>query len=202
MLAVIARGTCQFVSAAALSRIPEWFAMDVFPDWGNLQHGDSISLVVQLMVRCDNQSIVTTLERPCRQVCVIGTFPSTDATTFCVLDAKVVQVKPLTVELGGASTVCPVPACDRKQLNQVIELCCGIGAFSSVCHPLGMNVVAGVDTNPVWSPLFAACHEGSAVFLHSECGEIDLVRRLLALDGLEPLHHLIWHQLPTLLSWG
>lgn len=161
--------------------------MDVFPDWGNLQHGDSISLVVQLMVRCDNQSIVTTLERPCRQVCVIGTFPSTDATTFCVLDAKVVQVKPLTVELGGASTVCPVPACDRKQLNQVIELCCGIGAFSSVCHPLGMNVVAGVDTNPVWSSLFAACHEGSAVFLHSECGEIDLVRRLLALDGLHSI---------------
>ena len=161
--------------------------MEIFPQWDQIQYGESVSFVCQLLVKSPDKLLVVSLDRPCRKVFIKGQLPDNGSTTWCLLDAKVIDVKPMTLEIGGATSLFPVPSCGRSKLNQVIELCCGIGAFSSVCAPLGFKVLAGVDFNAKWASLFASCHSGQPQFLQGECGDLNVVRQLLALGGMHSL---------------
>lgn len=109
------------------------------------------------------------------------------ASSCVILDAKVVNAKPPILECGDGATVVPIHACDRSSLNRVVELCCGIGAFSSVCSALDFSVLAGVDTNSRWESIFRALHPGSSSFLHGGCGDSAVVQKLLSLGGLHSI---------------
>ena len=158
--------------------------MEIFVPWESIQHGEAVSFACQVFVRGAERSIASTLERPARRIEVIGKLPISDATCFVILEAKVVQARPPVVEVGELTYIAPIPACDRKCLNRVVELCCGLGAFSSVCSSLDFQPLAGVDTNDRWEPLFKALHSSGAAFLHGECGDPGIIRKLHDLGAM------------------
>ena len=78
--------------------------MEIFPQWDRIQYGESVSFVCQLLVKGQDKLLVTTLDRPSRKVFIKGQFADNGLTTWCILDvqyAKVIDVKPLTLEIGG-----------------------------------------------------------------------------------------------------
>ena len=158
--------------------------MDVFPQWDQIQFGEKVSFVCHILVAGNGSSVVTTVDKPCRKILVRGSFPDQSVLTWTIVEAKVCEVSPLTIEFSGETSLFPVPPCDRTKLNQVIELCCGIGAFSSVGTPLGFHVLAGVDLNAKWTSLFASLHSATAHFIQGDCGCLGVVRQLLGIGGM------------------
>ena len=160
--------------------------MDIFPEWSNLQHGDSVSFVGQVLIAGVDRCIFTTMDRPVRKVVMLGSLPDV-CQCWVILQAKVRDASELTIEVGGATTLHKVEPCAAHKLDQVVELCCGLGAFSSITHHLGMKVVAGVDLNDKWAPLFKSLHGEEAEFIHGSCGDLEVVRRLLSLNCLHSI---------------
>ena len=95
-------------------------------DWDHLQHGMAISIVCQVVVQGPKSLLVTTVDKPNRKVKVVGELPSASSGMWTILAAKVIDVKNLTIEVGGASSMHPIGPCTCSQLCQVVELCCGV----------------------------------------------------------------------------
>lgn len=161
--------------------------MEIFPQWDKIQFGEKVSFVGQLLVSGTGLSVMATLDKPCRRILVKGSLPDPAVLTWTVLEATVCEVSPLTIDISGETTLFPVPPCDRTKLNQVIELCCGIGAFSSVCAPLGLHALAGVDSNPKWTSLYASLHSSQSHFIQGDCGSLSVLRQLLGLGGMHSI---------------
>ena len=159
----------------------------VFPVWDSLQHGDSVDVVIQIIVDGGNHWIATTMDRPNRKLTVTGDLPKESHAAWVVLQAKVKQVSPPVLEIGEVGAMFPIKPCTCPKLEQVVELCCGIGAFSSVAAANGLRTVAGVDVNSKWEPLFRACHGASCEFLCGECGAIEIIHKLLNLGAMHSL---------------
>ena len=124
----------------------------IFTEWSSLQYGDSVSFVFQVRVRGTNSWVVSNVEKPIQKIALVGKLPDAAHGMWTVLDAKVTQVKPLTVEVGDQTSLHAIGPCTCSQLCQVVELCCGVGAFSSVASSVGLRTVAGVDFNSKWEP--------------------------------------------------
>ena len=62
-----------------------------------------------------------------------------------------------------------------------------LGPFPPCVLPWTSSVVAGVDTNSRWEPLFRALHSSSSSFLHGSCGDFAVVQKLLSLGGLHSI---------------
>lgn len=155
----------------------------LFNDWLNLQYGDSISFVFQVVIRGQSQWVVNTVDKPVQKVTLDGMLPQSDHGMWTILEAKVSQVKPLKVSVGEVTTLHAIGPCTNLQLCQVVEMCCGVGAFSSVASSVGFQVLAGVDFNSKWEPLFLGCHGEGASFVAGDCGDVSVVRRLFSLGA-------------------
>ena len=161
--------------------------MEVFQSWDSLQYGDSWSGVLTTVVRLDNGDVLgTTAHRPPKQVLIRGHHQEFSH-EFLVIEAKVVQVSPiLTCEIGETSVVAPVPVCQAHHLHAVVELCSGMGVFSSMATVVSMGVKVGIGQNPKWESLFRQLHPG-AEFLACEVGNMKAVRYLVAHNLFHPV---------------
>ena len=163
------------------------FAMEVFQSWGDLQYGDSWSGVLSTLVHYNNGDVLgTTVHRPARRVLIQGGKMEPTA-EFLVLEAKVVQVSPLVIcEVGDNGFVTPIPVCQAHHLHAVVELCSGMGLFSSMATVASLGVKLGVDLNPSWEGLFRELHP-SADFVASEVGNMQVVRHMAGMDLFHPI---------------
>ena len=59
-------------------------------------------------------------------------------------------VNPVVLDLDGQSSVVPVPACRLSAVPKVVELCSGLGAFTSVLPRVSMTAAAGVAPCTSW----------------------------------------------------
>ncbi len=153
--------------------------MDIFPNWNELTEGDTISFLARTIV-LNNQGrhLVCPIDCPSRRVVVVGELPQV-SDTFTFLGVKVVASQSFVCcRLPDASHALPISPCLGDDLKMVVELCSGMGAFSSVSKLLGCHLLAGVDQNPIWEGLFKAMHQEDAVFLAGDIGDLEIVKRL------------------------
>lgn len=159
--------------------------MDPIPQWSLLQFGDAVDVVSRILVRDDNKILGCTMDFPSKPVIIKGQISNDDfqRDTILVLNAKVVEVQPiLTLEVGCNSIIYGMPTCDVKQMQQIVELCSGIGVWSSVAHHVDLHCLAGVDTNPRWESIFHNLHSG-AEFLVGDCGDTGMIQKLVEANG-------------------
>ncbi len=153
--------------------------MYVFPPWESLAIGDLISFVARTVV-LDNHGkhLFIPVDSPLVKVVIIGELSSM-AETYSFLDVRVTSVDGLVCcSLDCASHVLPIAPCVGEDMRLIVELCSGMGAFSSVASKLGCHVLAGVDQNPCWEHLFASLHDGGSQFLISDISGAQIVKQL------------------------
>ena len=159
--------------------------MDPIPQWSLLQYGDSVDAVVRILVKDGLKILGCTMDYPSRAIIIKGDISPEifSRDTVVLLNSKVVEVKPtLTLEIGGGSYIQGLPACDVSNMQQVVELCSGIGIWSSMAHYVDFKCLAGVDTNQRWEQIFHLLHSSSN-FLVGECGDGCVIRKLLESNG-------------------
>ena len=151
----------------------------VFPKWDALAVGDIISFVAKTIV-LNNQGrhLVCPIDCPSMKVVISGELPQV-SDTFSFVAVQVVTIQSFVCcRLPDASHALPVAPCLGDDLKLVVELCSGVGAFSSISSLLGCHVVAGVDQNPRWEGLFRSLHQEDSKFLIGDIADHDIVKQL------------------------
>ena len=156
---------------------------DIFPNWAVLQHGCSINVVLQTLLVEKDGLVGRTLSMPSQKILVRGDMPSDFKSVVVIVNAKAIEVAPIPViEVGLDTGFYSVPHCSSDRLRNVVELCSGIGAFSSVASQFNMRTLAGVDFNAKWKGMFGAMHNG-AQFFEGDVADMRIITNLLSLDA-------------------
>ncbi len=146
--------------------------MDIIPNWSELGIGDNISFVGQSVV-LDNKGdhLFKSVDAGRQQLVIRGSIP--DSTMVCTfLDLQIIQVVPMLVgSVTPQTKVWPCPPCHVADLYRLTELCCGMGAFSSMGSLVGFDVLLGIDENPKWQTMFNNIHSESAAYLIGDIGD-------------------------------
>lgn len=152
-------------------------------DWTTVYVGQCINTVLNVVCRdlegVNTSHLCQSSDRQAAKIWVKGILPA--GPSLCLLDVQVSAVGPVVLEVQSQSVVVPVPTCRLSDVTCVLELCCGLGAFTSGLSRLHLNVVAGVDENPVWQSLFTKLHGKHAHFIHGDINSGATLRRLV--DG-------------------
>ena len=119
-------------------------------DWKEIHVGQCINTVLNVVCR-DLEGVNTchlcqSSDRQAAKIWVKGILPA--GPSLCLLDVQVSAVGPVVLEVGSQSVVVSVPGCRLSDVTCVVELCSGLGAFSSGLSRLHLNAVAGVDEEP------------------------------------------------------
>eukprot|EP00435_Cladocopium_sp_Y103_P054990 s775_g18.t1 len=152
-------------------------------DLNTVETGQRISLVVNVICT-DLQGVrpchlVQSGDRQQKKMWLHGNIGS--GSTLCLLDGLVTSVSPLVVSVDDQSQVHPIPPCRAVDLSRVVELCSGLGAFTSVLSRFGLTSVAGVDENKVWQSLFSQLHGPGSTFIHGDIHSIHTLQQLIDL---------------------
>ena len=150
-------------------------------DWKEIHVGQCINTVLNVVCR-DLEGVNTchlcqSSDRQAAKIWVKGILPA--GPSLCLLDVQVSAVGPVVLEVGSQSVVVSVPGCRLSDVTCVVELCSGLGAFSSGLSRLHLNAVAGVDENPVWKSLYTKLHGKHAQFIHGDIHSGDTLKRLV-----------------------
>lgn len=155
-------------------------AMGSLIDWGRLIVGQRVSMVVHMICRNLQEDLLLhvsqSVDRKAQKVFVQGSLPAT--TTVALIDVQVTNVCPVSVSVDADATVLPVPQCQASDLTKVVELCSGIGVWSSVAARVQLSACVGVDHNPIWEPLFKTLHEGDTAFVCGDLASTEVVKQL------------------------
>ena len=153
----------------------------IFPCWQQLQHGDAVDLVLQVVVIEKDGVLCKTLNKPFQTVLVkdLEAAIVSNSNVVVVVGAKLIDSSAMPiVEVGQTTIVHPMSNYTAQQLHRVVDLCCGMGFFSSVTRGLNMQTIAGVDVNPKWKPLFCQMHP-NASFVVGDVGDRQVYQQLL-----------------------
>ena len=149
-------------------------------NWDSLHVGQRISMVVHMVCRNleeDEQfHISQSVDKQAKKVLIRGAMP--DATMVALLNVSVSSLCPVEVRLDGAASTVPIPPCQASDLVQVVELCSGLGAWSSIAHRVRLSARVGVDHNPIWESLFRTLHPGTAAFICGDLAASDVIHQL------------------------
>ena len=156
---------------------------DVFPNWGVLQHGCSVNVVLQILLVESKSFYGRTVSMPSQKVLVRGEIPKDFGSTVVLLIAKVVEVSPVPlIEVGNATGFYSIPHCSTFRLKRVVELCSGIGIFSSVASQFNLTSWAGVDMNGKWKGMYEALHQDGK-FVVGDVADPQVIQTLLDEDA-------------------
>ena len=158
--------------------------MDIFPKWEHLEDGQYITFVAgSILLDNSGAHLMQTLDNPRRTVVVKGDLGKVSQ-QYAFLQVRVEATTPvITCRIDPGSEVLPLEPCHRDDLFLLTELCCGMGAWSSVAEKAGYHVVAGVDTNSRWQSLFEAAHPTHARFIAGDCAHPSVVMQLHSLGA-------------------
>ena len=155
----------------------------VLPSWDSLQHGNPVNVVLQTLLVEDSGILSRTVTAPFQKVWVKGDIPNDIGSTFVLVHAKVIEVSPVpVVEAGHGTSFFNVPPCTSIRLKSVVELCSGIGVFSSVAPQFLMKSLAGVDCNHKWQGMYEALHPGSK-YIVGDVADSNVISQLLHQDA-------------------
>ena len=162
--------------------------MDIIPNWGNLKEGQYITFVAgSILLNNGNAHLMYTMDFPRRQVVVHGDLGKVEH-QYAFLQVRVDQVHPTVIcKIDPHSTVLPLGPCHRDDLILLTELCCGMGAWSSMGKQTGFHVLAGVDANQRWQQLFEATHPEGAKFIAGDCASPSVVAQLHSLGAVHSI---------------
>ena len=155
--------------------------MDILPIWDTLRVGESVSFVGQsVFLNNNNDHLFRALDASRFQVVVRGTIP--DSANVCTfLDLLIIQVTPMVIGCVTSTTkVWPCPPCNVADMYRLTEMCCGMGAFSSMGSWAGFEVILGIDENPKWKQLFQNIHHSKAVYLTGDIGDTAQIDAMLS----------------------
>ena len=152
--------------------------MEPFPNWADFKEGDRVSMVGTPII-LDNRGdhLFRTMEVPCKEVVIRGCLP-VEHGTIAFVGLVIKTLTPVTIcSIDDATGIYPIYPCQMADMFRIVELCSGMGAFSSIAEHCGFKVCAGVDFNDKWRMLFNECHNG-ATFIHGDCAELETMKRL------------------------
>ena len=150
-------------------------------DWSALKVGLRTNMVLNVIChdRDGNKNLVQTADRRGLKLWVMGRLPKSEIVAG--VDLLVTSLYPMQLLIDGTSVLVPVPVCDRRSLLQVVELCSGLGGFSSVASRVGFTPRSGVDQNGIWRSLFESLHPG-ADFVCGDLVDSGVLAQLLQRD--------------------
>ena len=161
--------------------------MVIAPEWKSLKPGDCIDVVMRAVALAteDGQQgdhIMHSLDKTQRWIVVSGCLPQV-ADHYVAFGLVVTGVgSRLQVKVDGETVIHALSPPWAGSFGKVIELCSGMGAWSTAALELGLDVLAGVDSNGNWETIFRALHPHSE-FLKGDIGANDVLCRLHELNG-------------------
>ena len=123
--------------------------------------------------------LVQSSDRRGMKVWISGVIP--EASVVAGVELLVTSVQPICLAVDSQSVLVPVSLCSPDALSRVVDLCCGMGGFSSTASRLGLSVQAGVDQNGIWQSLFGTLHPG-ATFVCGDLADPSVVQKLMQQD--------------------
>ena len=161
--------------------------MMVPQNWDDKQFGDSWSGVVRILVRFEDGAILGhTLDLPSRKIIVRNANSDPGMNDLVVINAKVLQVSPLSIcEVGLHSMAISMPPVEERHFDAVVELCSGLGVFSSMAPKVSMHPIIGIDQNGKWEKLFLGMHP-NAQFIQGDIDDLEITKKLLSQGVIHP----------------
>ena len=171
---VLAQGTFQDVGRTELANPCSgqcfWGVMVITPNWLTLEDGARFDVVLQAVVIDDNltgKHLFRSVDTSNQWTIVKGELPK-QADFYAIMGLQCCKEgSRFTAIIDVDSLVMPLPPPCSSSYNNIVELCCGIGAWSTAGLELGKSVLAGVDQNDRWSQLFEQLHP-TAHFVHGD----------------------------------
>ena len=159
--------------------------MVISPNWNGMIAGDTFNVVVRTIIldtKLEGTHIVHSMDTSHRWFQLHGGLPS-HADHYVLLDV-VCQVAGDRFQacIGPQTKVHVLKPPTADKFGQVVELCCGIGAWSAAAQELQMKVVAGVDQNSRWEALFSQLHP-DASFIQGDIASVSVISSLLEVDA-------------------
>ena len=148
-------------------------------DWNSLRIDTKVQLVFSVVCRTgdDGPHMVQSCDKRGIKIWIWGQLPLGDL--MGAVDLQVTSLHPVHLQIVSTSFVYAIPSCVRSNLSEVVDLCCGIGAFTHLLDRVGMTLKVGVDQNGRWETLFRALHPGSAQFLKGDINDKAVLRTLV-----------------------
>ena len=144
--------------------------MVITPNWLTLEDGARFDVVLQAVVIDDNltgKHLFRSVDTSNQWMIVKGELPK-QADFYAIMGLQCCKEgSRFTAIIDVDSLVMPLPPPCSSSYNNIVELCCGIGAWSTAGLELGKSVLAGVDQNDRWSQLFEQLHP-TAHFVHGD----------------------------------
>lgn len=121
-----------------------------------------------------------TLDRRGIKVWITGRLPT--GNVISGLDLVVTAVYPLHLVVDNDSVLFAVPLCQKHDLYQVLDFCAGLGGLTVSLSSLGFRVVAAVDENKAWTPLYRALHGDDIPYYVGDMADKEVLTKLMV-DG-------------------
>ena len=138
--------------------------MVITPNWLTMEDGARFDVVLQAVVIDDNltgKHLFRSIDTSNQWMIVKGALPK-QADFFAIMGLQCCKEgSRFTAIIDVDSLVMPLPPPCFSSYNNIVELCCGLGAWSTAGLELGKTVLAGVDQNGRWSQLFEKLHPSS-----------------------------------------
>ena len=137
--------------------------MVISPKWSELNPGDTVDVVVKSVALNipGNHNLVRTMDHSGRWLLVQGSM-GVEADHYVCLGLVIGEIgKKVVVFQNDATFIRPMPPPNADSFGKLVELCCGLGAWSSISGDADLRTIAGVDHNAKWGPLFTELHPGA-----------------------------------------
>lgn len=152
-------------------------------DWDGLVVGERISVVLSMV--CfddgpDQRHLAFSLDRRGLKIGITGKLPN--GSVLSGIDLVVTAVYPLQLAVDPLSVVFPVPVCHQREVFQVLDFCAGLGGLTVGLSTLGFKVVAAVDENKSWVPLYHSLHDQGVQYYVGDMASTEVLTKLM-IDG-------------------
>ena len=157
--------------------------MVLFPQLDQLTTGARFNVVCKaVVIASGGDHLFRTVETPGSFVFIRGDLPN-PVNNYVFVGLKMVKEHNRIIGcIDENTTVIREHPCQISEMYNIVELCCGMGAFSMMGPLVGFQIKAGVDQNDKWKYLWDNGHEGTAKFFHGDVGDSSIVAELLK-DG-------------------
>ena len=81
--------------------------------------------------------------------------------------------------IDEGTKIFPEKPCEIREMHNIVELCSGMGAFSSMGPLVGFQTLAGVDQNDKWKQMWENGHNVQSTFYHGDVGDSNIASQLL-----------------------
>lgn len=154
--------------------------MEIFPKLDQMALGSRFDVVCKAVVISNNgDHLFRTLEAPGSFLIVRGDLPNPVSNNVFLGLRLMKENSKIIGCIDEGSQIFPEKPCQLGDMYNIVELCCGMGAFSLMSSLVGFKPKAGVDHNDKWQQLWANGHTEQAKFHHGDIGSPKVVGQLL-----------------------